>query len=314
MFERGLLLPLQGSPSGLAFTSRKTVMTNLEDLPRYASTIADLMKAEGVQSACSVPLLSGVRALGVLTLMSLRDRNFSEECADLMTQVAGQIAIAVGNTLNYQQATSEKDRFELLLDVSNALSAVLDLKDLLKITSSILRRHIRHDHAGIGLYVPELDHFRLLALENPPDTFQDEGTTFPCSGTPDELAFKSRQAVRRGRFDLSEFPSPLFKLAYDGGFRSFCVVPLISRNHAIGVLVIANDDEDSITKRDEETLQLIANQIPGAVENAFQFSEIEKLKNRLGHSFAVISSDTFGNGTHFGRRRHLLQFRSCWSI
>lgn len=40
IFERGLFLPLQGSPSGQAFTSRKTIITNLEDLPRYTSLIA----------------------------------------------------------------------------------------------------------------------------------------------------------------------------------------------------------------------------------------------------------------------------------
>lgn len=179
------------------------------------------------------------------------------------------------------ERASKDDRFEMLLDVSNALSAVLDLREVLKVSSGLLKGHIRHDHAGIGLYIPELDHFRILALENPPDIFQDEGTTFPAAGTPDNFAFKTRQIVLRNRIDLNEFPSPFVRLALDSGFRSFCIVPLVSRDRALGVLMISSVVEDSFTQEDGVTLQLIGNQVAGAVEGALQYEEILRLKDQL---------------------------------
>jgi formate hydrogenlyase transcriptional activator len=281
LFDKGIALPIDGSASGTAFKTRKIVIANSEDFKSFAPEVAERARAAGLGSTCSLPLLSGDNAIGVLTFMSFTDRNFSQAAVDLLEQVATQITLAVVNALSYQKVDREKERFGMLLEVSNALSAVLDLKDVLKITSSILRRHIKHDHAGIGLYVPELDHFRILAFENAPEAFQDEGTTWPAKETPDELAFRSKQIVMRNRIDLSEFPSPLVKLAYDAGFRSFCIVPLISRNKAIGVMAVANNEEDSLTPHDAETIQLIANQVAGAIENAVQFDEIEKLKNQL---------------------------------
>ncbi len=179
------------------------------------------------------------------------------------------------------KASNDNEQLKMLLDISNALSAVLDLKDVLTISSSILRRNISHKYAGIGLYDPELNRFRILALDDPNKTFQEEGQFFPAEDTPDELAIKTRRPVLRQRLDLAEFPSPFVKLAYEAGLRSVCVVPLVSRDKPIGILSVANTIEGAFRPGSDETLQLIANQIAGAVDSAIKFDEIEKLKNRL---------------------------------
>lgn len=175
----------------------------------------------------------------------------------------------------------ERKRFEMLLNASNALSAVLDLGEVLKVTSGILRQNIPHTFAGFALYDKETNNFRITALENPPPNFLEGAATLLIENTPDGLAFTSRQMVLRGKIDFAEFPSPHLRLVYESGIRSFCCVPLISRNQAIGVLAVANDYEDSLTAEDGETIQLIANQVAGAIETALQFAEIERLKNQL---------------------------------
>jgi formate hydrogenlyase transcriptional activator len=281
LFQKGLLLPIEGSGSGLAFKTRRIVVSNNEDIANYAPEVAEKAREAGIRSSCSLPLISGDNTLGVLTFMSLADRNFSEKVVELLEQAATQITIAVVNAVSYQKIEREKDRFGMLLDVSNVLSAVLDLKDVLRITSGILRQYIQHDFAGVGLYKEETNQFRILALDNPPDNFQDEGSLFPADGTPDLLALRTRQFVLRGKIDLDEFTSPFMRIAYEAGFRSLCCAPLVSRNRPIGVLAVASNTENSLTIEDAETIQLIANQIAGAIENAVQFNEIEHLKNQL---------------------------------
>jgi len=280
-FERGLHLPIENSPSGLAFTTRKMVITNVEDLDRYSADVAKMVHSAGIQSACSLPLVSRTRALGVLTLMSYTDGNFSNVSAELLEQVAGQIAIALDNALSFQKSKHQSARFEMLLNASNALSAVLDLGEVLKVASVILRQNVPHDFAGVALYDKEANNLRILALENPPPNFLEGAVTLPIEDTPDGLAFTTRRIVLRRKVDFSEFPSPHMRLAYNSGVRSYCCVPLISRNQTIGVLAIANNYENSLTNEDGETIQLIANQIAGAVETAVQFNEIEKLKDQL---------------------------------
>ncbi len=278
----GYLLQTEGTPSGEAFRTGRTLVFDRDDLVRYPNTLMlSMPHTSGVRSGCCVPLVAKGRTLGVLTLLSEEPDNFDPETVKLVEQATAQIAIAVENALVHDQVVHEKDRFEMLLEVSNALSAVLDLKDVLKITSSILRRHIRHDFAAVGLYDDAAEQFRILALDNPPESFQDEGTTFPAAGTPDHLALTTRKVVLRGTLDLEEFSAPFMRVVHDVGFRSFCCAPLISRDRAIGVLAVGNKIENSLRPEDGETIQLIANQIAGAVENAVQYNEIERLKNRL---------------------------------
>lgn len=281
MLARGYSLPLEGSNSGRAYLTRSIVISNLEELTRLAPEVWERVQTAGIKSACSLPLRSGDGVMGVITFFSATDGNFANVRTELLEQIAVQVTIAVKNALSFQRSTRERDRFAMLLDASNALSAVLDLKDVLKIASNVLRRHIRHDHAGVGIYLPELDHFRILAFDNAPETFQDEGTSFPAADTPDKLALLTRSIVLRPTIDLNEFPSPLVRLAYDAGLRSICNVPLISRGRPFGVLAVASRQENTFTAEDGETIQLIANQIAGAVDGAIQYNEVERLKDQL---------------------------------
>jgi formate hydrogenlyase transcriptional activator len=110
----GVVFPIGGTPSGLAFTTRQPVIVTGSMLDKYSSTpLVQLLRAEGVKSGCSLPLLSHDRALGVLTLMSLRDDNvFTEEKKTLLMQIANQIAIAVDNALTYQEITALKAQLQ----------------------------------------------------------------------------------------------------------------------------------------------------------------------------------------------------------
>lgn len=281
IFGKGLVLPIEGSASGKAFTTRRMVITNSEDLESLAPEVKELIQAANVSSTCSLPLFMGDEILGVMTFLSSADNNFSNLSAELLEQIATQITIAVTNALSFKKLEREKNRFGMLMEASNALSSVLDLSEVLKTASDILCQHVHHDFAGVALHDRESDTLRIMALENPPDNFLDGAATIPVDDTPDGLAFRTRKIVRRGRVDISEFPSPHMQQVREIGINSFCCVPLVSRNQAIGVLAVASLKEHAFDGEDGETIQLIANQLAGAVEAAVQFNEIERLKNQL---------------------------------
>ncbi len=54
-----------------------------------------------------------------------------------------------------QQLTRERDRLRLLLEVTNAVAAHLDLHDLLHAISVLLSRLVPHDLSNIALYDPQ---------------------------------------------------------------------------------------------------------------------------------------------------------------
>ncbi len=103
LIHEGAHAPIDDSPGGLAFTTRQPVLLNADDLERFQSEFVRQLHAEGVKSVCCLPLITPSRILGTLNLASVRDGNFTEEDADLLSQVAGQIAIALENALAFRE-------------------------------------------------------------------------------------------------------------------------------------------------------------------------------------------------------------------
>jgi len=131
-------------------------------------------------------------------------------------------------------AEAERDRYQLLLDINNALVTHLDLGSLLRATSDSLRKVIAHDAAAIALYDPENKQLRLHTFDLQYAGRAEEGALLQLEGTPEGLAFTSGHTVVIRSLDLKEFPSAETKQAYDDGLRSGCVVPLLAHHRALG--------------------------------------------------------------------------------
>src|SRR5258705_5897184 len=74
---------------------------------------------------------------------------------------------------------------------------------------------------------------------------------------------------------------PIVQKAVCEGLKSFCFLPLISRNRPIGVLVLGRLRDDAFSQADISFLSQVANQIALAVENALVYREIRELKEQL---------------------------------
>src|SRR6476620_4596306 len=103
---------------------------------------------------------------------------------------------------------AERDRYQLLLDINNAVVTQLGLGNLLCATCDSLRKVIPHDAASISLYDPEIRQLRLHNFDLQYSSDVEEGALFPLEGSPQGLAFTSRQPVLISHLNLEEFPAP----------------------------------------------------------------------------------------------------------
>ncbi|MGB4887053.1 MAG: sigma 54-interacting transcriptional regulator, partial [Nitrospira sp.] len=100
-----------GSLAGLALERRRpAVANNRPDLTAFSHAVPQLLVMKGFHSMCSLPLLSQDRVIGCLNLASRQEQAFGEQDVEFLSQVAGQIALAVDNALAYQEITELKDR------------------------------------------------------------------------------------------------------------------------------------------------------------------------------------------------------------
>lgn len=119
LIRADMVVPMEGSASGWALRTKQPVVVNDVDQARYDPDIFgnsegerffQILKGEEIRSACNLPLMRGERALGVLTLASRRTYAFAAEDVDFLTQIAGQIAIAVENAVTYGEVAEARDR------------------------------------------------------------------------------------------------------------------------------------------------------------------------------------------------------------
>ena len=104
-------IPLDGTPPGQAFTTRKPVLVDESSLNQFASAEGfRKMLAAGLRSGCVLPLISRDHVLGTLNVGARREGSFSPDEVGLLTQVAQQVAIAVENALAFSEIEELKEK------------------------------------------------------------------------------------------------------------------------------------------------------------------------------------------------------------
>lgn len=109
-FKQEVTVPLEATPSGQCFTSGKPLLARGDELDRFTSEPIRILRSEGVQTTCCVPLITQGRTFGTLNLASRSITAFPTQDVELLQQVAGQIAIAVENALAFKQIDALKDK------------------------------------------------------------------------------------------------------------------------------------------------------------------------------------------------------------
>jgi formate hydrogenlyase transcriptional activator len=105
-----MIIPRDVSPAGRAIVEARTVVARGEELDQYPSEVMRLLRAEGLQTVCCIPLTNRGRTFGTLNLASRRTDMFSAADIELVQQVAAQVAIAVENALAFRQIDALKDK------------------------------------------------------------------------------------------------------------------------------------------------------------------------------------------------------------
>ena len=290
-FSVGQLVPIEGTPGGLAFTSRRPVLRHHPDPTEFPAERMRAALEAGVKSGCVVPLISHGNALGTLAIASLRESAFTEADAELLSQIAAQVAIAVENALNYEklhtaerEVAKERDRSRLLLEVNNAVVTHLNLSDLLTAVSARLNGFLPHDSTFIALRQPDGIHLQTKAqflgkLQNVKFT---EGLLVPMEGTPEERVIQTGKPVLvASASELGSFPSPWVRHALDVGIKSGCSVPLMFHGDTLGVLGITSLQERAFKQEEVTLLEQCATQIAIAVQNALNFENAHQAGQKL---------------------------------
>jgi formate hydrogenlyase transcriptional activator len=287
----GLELPVDDSPGGVVWKTQRPMTVNDVTQERRFPRLMAMLRENGIQSFCVVPLTTAQRRLGAMGFGSVQRRTYHEAEINFMQQVASQVAVAVDNALHAESAQSaqrqlqyERDRVQLLLEVNNAVVSHLDLDDLFTAVSACLRRVIRHDGSSLVLYEPETRQYRVQVLDFTKNTsFIEEGQADPQCKGPSGVAINTRKPAVFTVQDLQSMASEskVCERLLGEGVKSLCSVPLLAHDRVRGALNVGRRSEDAFSLEDIGLLSEVAKQIALAVENAVAYKQIAQLRDKL---------------------------------
>jgi len=295
----GAEFPVGETPSGWVWeTQQPFVWNDTVEETRFPALI-QILRENGVRSACSVPLTTAQRRLGVLSFGRGKAHHYAESEIGFMQQVARQVAVAVDNALNFERAQAyqrqlaqERDRLRVLLEVNNAVVSKLDLRALLNAISASLRRVIHHEYTSLALYEADKNQMRVLALDFPQGKgLIHEEMLVPLEGSIAGSAFRTRRPLVLDHAGMEAYDSPTSRLLRDEGVRSVISMPLITHDRALGTLSLASLRDAAFQQGDVDLLVQVAGQVAIAVENALAFQEIAELRNKLAQEKLYLEDE-----------------------
>lgn len=205
-------------------------------------------------------------------------------------------------TSNSERSELERknERLQLLLNLTNRITSNLEFRELLRSISANIRDVMQCDAVAISLPdVPSGKH-RLFALDFPHGKgFVKEDLLFtPTKDDPAQQALRTLAPVTISGAETANFSNEAQELTIAEGMKSACFIPLVNRNRALGVLLIARTSEGSFAPDDVEFLSQAAGQIAIAVENALVYRELSALKDQLAQEKLYLE-DEIRSEMHF---------------
>jgi formate hydrogenlyase transcriptional activator len=297
--QLGNELPVAESPGGWAWETQQPLVVNDLDQELRFPQIMSILRQHGVKSLCVLPLTTAQRRLGAMAFGGAQCCVYDEDQLRFLEQAAKQVAVAVDNVLNYQDAQAyqrqlarERDHLRLLLDVNNTVVSNLEPRQLFEAISACVRRVLSSDYTSVALYEKETGLMRLWVTDFP----ESRGPMQPekalrVESTPAGRAFSTRRPVVLERTDLAGFSQDLARRAEEEGFESGCCVPLIAHDHALGSLNVASRRPHAFSDDDVELLVQVANQVAIAVENALAYRQIAELKEKLAEEKLYLEDE-----------------------
>lgn len=307
-FYEGLSVPIGGSMAGRVFTSGTAIVVNQLSETSYSAEMFQKITAEGIKTQCFIPFVSGGQSLGVLSLSRTEYLEFSADDIEYLGLVAAQITIALENSFNYERARSaerqrkkERDRLQLLMDVTNHLSSSLELPELLQAIVKKVRQLMQCDI--VTIHLPDQDRTNLkpvamdfpdgrLVLQDAPGVPIQINTAFAnkAVGRLHQEAFLSGKPLVAARIDPVEYPVEAEFLAQEG-IVGGCVIPMIHRGKVVGNLGLGRKEEKEFSPDEVDFLCQFGSQVGMAIENALVYREIGLLKEKLSQEKLYLEDE-----------------------
>ena len=230
-----------------------------EGFPRFRQ----LAMASGLCTVVGITL-QAKEQLGVLLLGATDNRRFASSELRLLLALGQQIGMAVENSYLIQESSRKSEELHILNEIGRALNSTLDSDSLFEKIFTEMRRMFDVSNFYIALYdsTQEQVRFELEIV----DGIRQPKRHRPAGNNLTEHILRTGEPLLLGKNMPEEAEKLGVRYVHDTG--SFCGVPLLVNERAIGVLAIHCLQKQLYDKDRLEMMRVLASQATIAIENA----------------------------------------------
>ncbi len=180
-----------------------------------------------------------------------------------------------------QRLREEKKKQQVVAEVSHALGANWNAREIFPKISALLRRVLRQEYAALAVHDEKSGQLVRHALDFPLRKGNIVDNAVDSAKGPRARTLRDATPLIFERNDLKEFPDGTTDYLLSEGVQSLCCVPLLRPKGPLGVLVLGSTRSGAFCTSDLTLLDQVAAQLAIAIENASSATEVEQLRKRL---------------------------------
>ena len=290
--------PIAGSPIERLMASPRVQSVTLDEYVRDYPDFEPFqrLRKQGIQYLTMAPLWLNGHLTGSLMLAAARPPTFTAADEALLEKIASLVAVAVRNSLDFEDLAQREQQRTLQLNITNALLSIKQREPLFQAIAEELGQVVAFDYFGIrvqragarGTYEGFAEFARphedgrapLLALDPHRHEGRDNELTTLYSQVTELLQVPGLYADADFRALAVRYPA--MRYLYDEHrVRAMLIVPIWQRPDGAAVLMLASPAPAGFGPADLATVQALVPQVALALENLFAFEQIEELKAQV---------------------------------
>lgn len=217
-----------------------------------------------------VPVLSESRLTGLIAVWRRGEtREFRAAELDFLSNLAQQVGVAIENARLFEAEQHRRQEADTLRQAAQRITSTLDQEQAIQLILEQLAKVVQYESASVQLLRD--GYLEIVGGQGWPDPSVVLGMRFPIPGdNPNSIVVLERRpvALRSASEDFSPFNTPPHS-----HIRSWLGVPLIVRDHVIGMFAVDHSQPDYFTQADVEMVNAFAGQAAITIENTRLFEE-----------------------------------------
>ncbi len=258
--------PGEGPVGRVAATGNSLVIPDTRQEPLFAESPVP------TGSVMLVPILGGRHVVGVLAAGSTTRRPLTEADEVLLTTLADQAAVAMESTRFFTSTQQAALRLASLNEIGRRIASKLELQEMLETTVNSLHEYLGYVRVGVFLVNEGTSDLHIAAANKafhailPPGYRQKagEGLIGAAAATGKTILVNDSRSDERF-VQVGEWGSP-----------AAVSVPIRVGETVIGVLQAEADRRGAFTEEDAAALEIAADQLAVAIENAQLFQQAQR--------------------------------------